>query len=134
MGTPSKSAPSTANEPDFPKRNRKAMKHTIGLALLAALLVGCNANDAKELSQDAGRLGKTVGKAVGNGQLAGRVNAALANRKGVDMSGLHIEAENGVVTVGGHVRNAEEKKRVLDTVNDQRDVKKVVDKLRIEKK
>lgn len=111
----------------------KNMKHAIGLALLAFLAVGCNPTDAKELSQDAGRLGKTVGKAVGNGQLAARVNAALANRKGVDMSGLHIEAKDGVVTVGGHVRNAEEKRRVLETVNDQRDVKKVVDKLRIQK-
>lgn len=109
------------------------MKTTIGLTLVAAALVGCNANDAKELSQDAGKLAKTATKAVGNGQLAARVNVALANRKGVDMSGLHIEAENGIVTVGGHVRNAEEKKRVLDTVEDQRDVKKVVDKLRIEK-
>lgn len=109
------------------------MKTTIGLALVAAALVGCNSNDAKELSQDAGKLAKTASKAIGNGQLAARVNAALANRKGVDMSGLHIEAENGVVTVGGHVRNAEEKRRVLETVSDQRDVKKVVDKLRIEK-
>jgi osmotically-inducible protein OsmY len=120
--------------PTAPKGIAKTMKHLTGLALLVAVAaMGCNATDAKELSQDAGRLAKTAGKAAGNAQLAARVNAALANRKGVDMSGLHIEAENGVVTVGGHVRNAEEKKRVLATVNDQRDVKKVVDKLRIQK-
>ena len=95
------------------------MKTTIGLTLVAAALVGCNANDAKELSQDAGKLAKTATKAVGNGQLAARVNVALANRKGVDMSGLHIEAENGIVTVGGHVRNAEEKKRVWEVVVDE---------------
>jgi osmotically-inducible protein OsmY len=110
------------------------MKHAIGFALLAVVAAGCNSSDAKELSQDAGRLAKTAGRAVGNAQLAARVNAALANRKGVDMSGLHVEAEKGVVTLGGHVRNAEEKQRVLETARDVRGVDKVVDKLRIQAK
>ncbi|MGV3614295.1 MAG: BON domain-containing protein [Fimbriimonas sp.] len=110
------------------------MKRMIGMALLALVAVGCNSGDAKELTQDAGRLAKTAGKAAGNAQVAIRVNAALANRKGVDMSGLHVESDKGVVTIGGHVRNAEEKKRVLETARDVRGVEKVIDKLRIEKK
>ena len=47
------------------------------------------------------------------------------------MRGLHIEADGGTVTVGGHVRNVEEKKRVLDTVEGIRGVEKVIDKLNV---
>ena len=101
---------------------------------LAALLVACNSKDASDLSRDVGQVAKTATRAAGNAQLAGRVNAALAQRKGVDMSGLHVDSEGGTVTLGGHVRTAQEKKTVLDTVNGIRGVDKLVDKLRIEKK
>lgn len=100
---------------------------------LCVLAIGCNSRDASELSHDAGQLAKTGVRAAGNAQLAGRVNATLAQRKGVDMSGLHIESEGGTVTVGGTVRNAAEKKRILDTVDGIRGVEKVVDKLKVAK-
>ena len=109
------------------------MKQVIVAFALVGALAGCNSQDANELSRDAGKFAKTAGKAAGNAQLVVRVNAALANRKGVDMSGLHIEAAGGTVTVGGHVRNAEEKKRVLETARDVRGAEKVIDKLRIQK-
>jgi osmotically-inducible protein OsmY len=95
---------------------------------------GCNPRDAGNLTEDTKNLVKHTGEAVGSVGLAGKVNTVLSLRKGVDMSGLHIEADNGVVKVGGHVRNAEEKRRVLDTVDGIRGVDKVVDDLRIEEK
>ena len=99
--------------------------------LLALILVGCNPGDARDIAQDTGKLAKTTAKAAGNASVAASVNTVLSLRKGVDMSGLHIEADGGTVTVGGHVRNVEEKKRVLDTVEGIRGVEKVIDKLNV---
>lgn len=101
---------------------------------LALLLVGCNSKDAAELSHDAGQLAKTAVRSAGNAQLVARIEGALAQRKGVDVSGLHIENTGGTVTVGGHVRSAKEKSLVISTVEGIRGVEKVVDKLRIEAK
>lgn len=109
------------------------MRTRLALALVTCALSGCNSTDSKELKDDAGKLVKTAGRAVGNAQLAARVNGALVNRKGIDMSGLHVEAENGVVTLGGHVRNAKEKALVVETTEGVRGVQKVVNKLRIQK-
>ena len=101
------------------------------LVIVTLLALGCNPRDAENITRDAGSLAKSTAQAAGSAQLAGRVNSVLVQRKGVDMSGLHIEAQDGVVTVGGHVRDAAEKRRVLDTVEGIRGVEKVVDKLRI---
>ncbi|CAN5459142.1 hypothetical protein BH11ARM2_BH11ARM2_17740 [soil metagenome] len=103
------------------------------LPLLTLALVGCNSKDAGDLSRDAGNLAKTGVRAAGNAQLAARVNSVLVQRKGVDMSGLHIESEGGTVTVGGTARNKEEKGRILDTVEGIRGVEKVIDKLKVGK-
>ncbi|RYG47438.1 BON domain-containing protein [bacterium] len=104
------------------------MRWTLPLLLL---LAGCNSRDASELSRDAGKLAKTGVRAAGNAQLAARVNATLAQRKGVDMSGLHVEAENSTVTIGGTARDKAEKTRILDTIRGIRGVDKVVDKLKV---
>ena len=119
----------------MPRYRIEADMKTVGLVALAALLcIGCNPEDASELKRDAGALAKTTGKVLSNGQLATRVNAALANTKDIDMKGLHIESKDGVITVGGHVDSAAEKRRVLDTVKNVKGVEKVVDQLRIESK
>ena len=107
------------------------MKRLTALVLVLTTY-GCNPKDAENISRDAGSLAKSTAGALGSATVAGKVNTVLSLRKGVDMSGLHIEAEGGVVTVGGHVRNREEKRRVLETVDGIRGVDKVVDKLRIE--
>lgn len=96
-------------------------------------IFGCNSEDSSNLQHDAGKLAETATKAAGNAELVIRVNAALAQTKGVDMDGLHIEAKKGVVTVGGHVHTAEEKALVLKTTNSIKGVDKVVDDLRIAK-
>ena len=99
---------------------------------MCLLLVACNSQDAADLKRDVGQVAKTATRAAGNAQLVARANATLAQTKGIDVSGLHIEATGGTVTVGGHVRNAPEKRKVVETLQDIRGVDKVVDKLRIE--
>ena len=101
---------------------------------LALALVACNSQDAKDLTHDVGQVAKTATRAAGNAQLVVRANAALAQRKGVDVSGLHIENSGGTLTVGGHVRSAQERKTVVEALKEIRGVDKVVDKLRVEPK
>ena len=100
---------------------------------VALLLTGCNSQDATDLKRDVGQVAKTATRAAGNAQLVIRANAALAQRKGVDVSGLHLEAVGGDVTVGGHVRSKQEKALVLETVKGIRGVDHVVDKLNVAK-
>lgn len=105
------------------KTNRTARKSLMGLMVLSmALLVGCNSQDAKNLGQDTAALAKDTGQALGGATLAGKVNSVLALRKGVDMSGMHIEASGGKVMLSGHVRNSEERQRVINTVDGIRGV------------
>jgi osmotically-inducible protein OsmY len=101
---------------------------------MGLVVLGCNSEDAGDLKRDVGKLAETGGRAIGNAQLVARVNAALAQRKGVDIGGLHVEAKAGVVTLGGHVRDAEERRRVVETVSEIRGVDKVVNNLRIQTK
>ena len=109
--------------------------HISALALAALpLLTGCNSEDARNLAQDTGKIAKDVGQSAGNAQLYDRVTATLAQRKGVDMSGLHVEAKDGVVTISGHVRDANEKRIVKETVEGIRGVDKLdVSQLRTQK-
>lgn len=104
----------------------------LGLGTLA--LTGCNSEDARDIKKDVGNLAESGGRALGNAQLVARINATLLQTKGVDVSGLHIESKNGVVTLGGHVRSAEEKRLVEKTTEGIRGVEKVKNDLRIEKK
>lgn len=107
----------------------------LGMAFAAAgalfLLAGCNPRDAGNLTRDARDLTQHTGQALGSATLAAKVNTVLSLRKGVDMSGLHVDAQDGVVTVSGHVRNAEERTRVLATIMNTRGVEKVINKLRV---
>lgn len=99
---------------------------------ICVAVVGCNPRDAQNLAVDTKRMATDTGQALGSGKLAGQVNLVLALRKGVDMSGIHIDAQDGVVTLSGHVRNAAERKRVVETVQNTRGVDRVVNKLRVE--
>ncbi len=96
--------------------------------LLAGALYGCNSQDAQHLTNDAAAITKDTTQALGSATLAGKVNSVLSLRKGVDMSGLHIDAQGGIITLSGHVRNSEEKQRVINTVDGIRGVDKVVSK------
>ena len=100
----------------------KGFARMSGLLLPIALLAGCNSQDAHNIAQDTAALAKDTGQSLGSATLAGKVNSVLSLRKGVDMSGMHIEASGGTVTISGHVRNAEEKQRVINTVDGIRGV------------
>lgn len=108
------------------------MKPILFCALAIALLVGCNPTDAKDITQDAGKLAESAGRSAANASVAAKVNTALGLRKSVDMSGLHVEAEGGTVTIGGHVKTKKEKALVLEIARDTRGVDKVIDDLRVE--
>jgi osmotically-inducible protein OsmY len=114
-------------------RVRQAVWGSVCALALLAGLAGCNPEDARNLKQDVGSVTQHTGESLGNAKLAASVNTVLALRKGVDMSGLHVEAKDGVVTLGGHVRNAEERRRVVETVQGIRGVDKVINKLRVQK-
>ena len=104
-----------------------------GLALLLALLPGCNSQDTRNLERDTTSLARDTGQALGSASLNGKVASVLALRKGVDMSGLHIESQGSTVIISGHVRNQEEKSRIRDTVEGIRGVDKVdLQNLRVE--
>lgn len=109
------------------------MTRILILAIVALSVIGCNSEDAGDLKRDAGNLAGSATKAAGNAELVIRVNAQLAQTKGVQMDGLHIEAKGGVVTAGGHVHTAEEEKLVLKSIEGIKGVDKVVDDLRVAK-
>jgi osmotically-inducible protein OsmY len=98
---------------------------SVGGLLLVGLLAGCNSQDAKTLGNDTAALAKDTGQALGGATLAGKVNSVLALRKGVDMSGMHIEASGSTITLSGHVRNSEERQRVINTVDGIRGVEHI---------
>ena len=107
--------------------------------LLFVALVGCNPGDASELKQDtgklaesAGKVAESAGKASVNVGLVAKVNSHLALHKGIELRTLHIEAKDGVVKVGGHVKTTEEKRKVMQVVLDTPGVTKTEDDLRIE--
>lgn len=104
----------------------------VPLLLLVICLVGCNPTDAKDIAADGGKLAETAARSASNAGVAASVNTMLGLHKDVDLAGLHIEADGGTVTVGGHVKTAKEKKLVLELANKTRRVEKVVDKLRVE--
>jgi osmotically-inducible protein OsmY len=110
------------------------MKHGMLALLVGLLLVGCNATDSQELTQDVGKVAETATRSLANASLAVRVNTHLSLRKGVDMSGLRVESEGGTVTVSGHVHTPQEKSLVLTIARETRGVERVVDKLRVEPK
>ena len=111
----------------------KALLACVGLSI-SVMLTGCNAEDARNIAQDTGKIAKDAGKAAGNAQLNNRVYATLVQRKGVDVSGLHLDTQGGVVTISGHVRDANEKKIVKETAEGIRGVDKVdVSKLQTQK-
>jgi len=101
------------------------------LVALALLAIGCNAQDKTDLQRDATQLGQTAKRAATNATVAGKVETALALRKGVDVKTLHIEADGSTVTISGHVDSALQKQSVLDVANETVGVDRVIDKINV---
>jgi osmotically-inducible protein OsmY len=99
------------------------------LGVLGALICGCNPQDKSDLQRDASQLGKTATRVATNATVAGKVETALALRKGVNVKNYHIEADGAVVTISGHVESPLERQTVLDMANNTVGVNRVVDKL-----
>jgi hypothetical protein len=108
-------------------------KAAIALAIIAAIIItGCNKQDAKDLTKDAGKLAETAARSAKNAGPVMAVNTVLGLRKGVDITGLHITAQGSTVTVGGHVKTKKEKALILEITQETRGVDKVIDELRVE--
>jgi|SRR6185312_7162561 len=106
-------------------------------ALLASMVFalgapGCNSTDTNNLKHDVGNLAQNGKQALSNAGLVARVNATLIEIKGVNVQGLHVEAEQGVVTLGGHVGSAQEEQTVVQTTKNIKGVTSVVDHLRVQ--
>ena len=95
-------------------------------------VVGCNSRDATNITDDAQKFAHDAGRSMSGVSLAAKVNMVLAVRKGVDISGLHVEAKDGVVTISGHVQDDKQKGVVIATADEITGVDKVVDDLKIE--
>ncbi len=87
--------------------------------------MGCSSQDTEKIGNDVKTVAEDAGKSVSGMTLAGKVRAALALRKDVNVDDLHIEAKDGVVTVTGHVKSPEEKAKVFDVINNTVGVDKV---------
>ena len=103
------------------------------MASLGLWLAGCNSEDMKNLKSDTQQLGKDIGPTVGNAALAAKVNTHLTMHKGIDISGLHVEASGKTVTISGHVRDEGMRKKVVNAIQETTGVEQVVNKLNLQK-
>jgi osmotically-inducible protein OsmY len=108
------------------------VKSLPALVFILFVSVACNPQDSTNLQRDASNLGKSATRAAANATVAGKVNAALALRKGVSLKNLHLEAEGSIVTISGHVGSALEKRTVLDVATNTVGVDRVIDKIRVQ--
>ena len=102
------------------------------MAMLAGAglyIVGCDPKNTEDLTRDTAHIAQDASAAMASATQAGKVRAVLSLRKGVELSGISIDAKDGVVTLSGTVRDHAEHRRIVDTVNQIRGVDKVEDKL-----
>jgi hyperosmotically inducible protein len=104
----------------------------VGAAVALLLQAGCNPRDAGNLAQDTRKMAQDTGQALGGLTLAGKVEAVLSVAKDVNVTGLHVEAQDGVVTLSGHVASGAERRRVARIVNLVRGVDKIVNNIRVQ--
>lgn len=65
--------------------------------------------------------------------LAAHATAALAAQTGVNAANIRVSAQDGVITLRGHVPSASIKATALETVKHLSGAKRVVDELRVQK-
>ena len=99
--------------------------------LLVACIAGCNATDQADLKEDAAKLAESGTRALGNAELAAKVNTVLNLRKGVDASTFSVESEAGTITLKGTLPSARAKKLILELVRETKGVEKINDQILI---
>ncbi|MCA0361461.1 MAG: BON domain-containing protein [Armatimonadetes bacterium] len=99
--------------------------------VLTVGLMGCNETDAKDLSNDTGKLLETAGRSALNASVAAKVSTALALRKNVDITKLRVEAVGDTVTISGSAPDSKAKRLILEIARETKGVGKVVDKIEI---
>ncbi|MHB8636150.1 MAG: BON domain-containing protein [Fimbriimonadaceae bacterium] len=97
------------------------------MILAATLVVGCSQQATDKLGTDAKTMASDAGQALSGLTLEGKVETALRLRKDVDVSTLHVEARDGVVTITGHVKDPTERSSVYAVAINTVGVDKVID-------
>ncbi len=88
---------------------------------------------AAKTKQGAQQAAAQTEKVLGNAVLTARVKSALIADKVVPARSINVNSNKGVVTLIGHVETAQQKSRALQIAKKTVGVKKVVDKLSVEK-
>lgn len=76
----------------------------VGLALLG----GCSHHEQAKVSQEAQNLGARVQQAAQNGALEAKVRMALATRKELKGTDIHVDVNGSAVTLKGDVKTREQ--------------------------
>ncbi len=123
------------------------MRSLVMAALVALFTAGCLSPAA--LTRDARRIGgkiapaarafagdtrrivRCAGQAADDAALAARVRAALAMRKGLDGSTLHLACEDGVIRLSGKVRSAAQKRLAAEVARNTVGVRGLANHLKV---
>lgn len=80
-----------------------------------------------------GRSPRTLGEKIDDASITAQVNLSLLNHRSTSVLNTTVKTKAGVVRVGGKVRNSAEKNLVTRLVNDINGVKRVENRMTIEK-
>jgi hyperosmotically inducible periplasmic protein len=78
------------------------------VTLSLAVLGGCSRGEQRQVSQEAQGLGAKVQQAAANGALEAKVKMALATRKDLKGTDIHVDVNGPVVTLKGDVNTREQ--------------------------
>src|SRR5438309_1304189 len=79
-----------------------------GITLSLAALSGCSRGERREVDQGVRSFGAKVEHGVENAALAAKVKTALATRKDLKGTDIHVQANGSVVTLKGDVNTRQQ--------------------------
>ena len=82
-----------------------------------------------EIGAKASEAASQAGAALSDGSVTAKIKAKMALDDTVDASGIHVEFDDGRVTLTGTVRSAAERQRAVDLARETKGVTAVNDKL-----
>jgi hyperosmotically inducible protein len=95
----------------------------VGAAVIALLLVGCQA-----------LTGKTAGQNIDDATLTASVKSQLVADKAANLTRIDVDTNNGVVYLNGTVESAEQKARAEQLARRVDGVKRVVNNLQVSRR